>query len=579
MVPMSARNATLGDLADVLKQQHARKIDVVAPATKIRMEEGVLKISDTEQILSADGVTATAGLYRPTTVADEGIASKIGVPIQYLRRMRDERPDLLDANVNGWLHGRKAKWGYPSREEAESLGIPSGQQYEKRPATPGDSRSFLVRCFRGDEQEIGVARAFLSDRYKVVDNLDALTAALDGVRQAGVEIKVEGCDLTDRRMYVRIVAPEVQALAPALLRNYRSPFTGALGADNPTVFAGFEISNSEVGGGAFTITPRLVIQVCNNGMKMTKDALRAVHLGGQLDEGVIRWSEDTQQKTIDLIRETKLALKGPLTTPVGTGFRSVNVALRKEFDLYINLRPTRTFEGVRSRFKDVDMVIFRENTEGLYSGVERYVDEAKTIAESVAIVTRPHAERIVRAAYEYAVKQGRRKVTIVHKANILKFTSGMFLEVAREVAKGYPQIETDDKIVDNMAMQMVIKPEQFDVIVTTNLFGDILSDLASGLVGGLGLAPGANIGDSSAVFEAVHGSAPDIAGKNLANPAAILLAGTMLLRHIGENESAQRIDTALADVIREGKQVTRDLNPESGVGTTEMRDAIIERLR
>jgi isocitrate dehydrogenase (NAD+) len=284
------------------------------------------------------------------------------------------------------------------------------------------------------------------------------------------------------------------------------------------------------------------------------------------------------QKTVDLIRDTKLALKGPLTTPVGTGFRSVNVALRKEFDLYINLRPTRTFEGVVSRFKDIDMVIFRENTEGLYSGVERYADEAKTIAESVAIITRPHAERIVRAAYEYAVQHGRRKVTIVHKANILKYTSGMFLEVAREVASRYPQIETDDKIVDNMAMQMVIKPEQFDVIVTTNLFGDILSDLASGLVGGLGLAPGANIGDDAAVFEAVHGSAPDIAGKNLANPAAILLAGTMLLRHIGENDAASRIDEALASVIREGRKVTRDLNHESGVGTTEMRDAIIERL-
>jgi len=285
------------------------------------------------------------------------------------------------------------------------------------------------------------------------------------------------------------------------------------------------------------------------------------------------------QKTIDLIRQTKLALKGPLTTPVGSGFRSVNVALRREFDLYINLRPTFSFEGVKSRFSDIDLVLFRENTEGLYSGVERYADEAKTIAESVAIVTRSKSERIVRAAFEYAVKHDRRKVTIVHKANILKYTSGMFLEVAREVAKEFPSIETEDKIVDNMAMQMVIKPEQFDVIVTTNLFGDILSDLASGLIGGLGLAPGANIGADAAVFEAVHGSAPDIAGRNLANPAAILLAGTMLLRHIGESERARRIDVALADVIREGRFVTRDLNPETGVGTTEMRDAIIERLR
>ncbi|MDB5036210.1 MAG: isocitrate dehydrogenase [Chlorobi bacterium] len=288
--------------------------------------------------------------------------------------------------------------------------------------------------------------------------------------------------------------------------------------------------------------------------------------------------EPMPDATLEKIRRTRLALKGPLTTPVGTGFRSVNVAMRREFDLYINLRPTKSFEGVRSRFKDIDIVLFRENTEGLYSGLERYVDEEKTIAESIAVVTRPHSERIVRAAYEYAVKHDRKKVTIVHKANILKYTSGMFLEVGREVARNYPQIESDDKIVDNMAMQMVIKPEQFDVIVTTNLFGDILSDLASGLVGGLGLAPGANIGDDVAVFEAVHGSAPDIAGKNLANPAAILLAGTMLLRHIGEMERADRIDKALADVLRDGTRVTRDLNPESGVGTTEMRDAIIELL-
>ncbi len=284
------------------------------------------------------------------------------------------------------------------------------------------------------------------------------------------------------------------------------------------------------------------------------------------------------QATIDVIREVGVALKGPLTTPVGTGFRSVNVALRREFDLYINLRPTRSFEGVASRYSDIDLVIFRENTEGLYSGVERYADEEKNVAESVAIVTRKGAERIVTAAFEYAVAQDRKKVTIVHKANILKFTSGMFLEVGRQVAERYPQIVCDDKIVDNMAMQMVINPNQFDIIVTTNLFGDILSDLASGLVGGLGLAPGANIGASVAVFEAVHGSAPDIAGKNLANPAALLLAGTMLLRHIGQKTTADKIERALAEVIRDGKQVTRDLNREGGVGTTEMTAAIIERL-
>lgn len=283
-------------------------------------------------------------------------------------------------------------------------------------------------------------------------------------------------------------------------------------------------------------------------------------------------------ETVALIREAKLVLKGPLTTPVGAGFRSVNVALRREFDLYINLRPVHSFEGVASRYSGIDLVIFRENTEGMYSGVERFVDADETIAESVSIVTRRNAERIARAAYDYAVANGRKKVTIVHKANILKFTSGLFLRTAREVAAQYPTIVTDDKIIDNMAMQMVLRPEQFDVIVTTNLFGDILSDLASGLVGGLGLAPGANIGGEVAMFEAVHGSAPDIAGRNLANPGAMLLAGAMLLRHIGQNEPAMRIERALADVVREGTHVTPDLNAASGMGTTDMRDAILARL-
>ncbi|HVK39521.1 MAG TPA: isocitrate/isopropylmalate family dehydrogenase [Candidatus Kapabacteria bacterium] len=284
-------------------------------------------------------------------------------------------------------------------------------------------------------------------------------------------------------------------------------------------------------------------------------------------------------ETIQLIREHNVALKGPLTTPVGAGFRSINVALRREFDLYINLRPTRSFKGVESRFSDIDLVIFRENTEGLYSGVERYVDEKHSAAESVAIVTRAGAERIIRASFEYAVRHGRRKITLVHKANILKFTSGMFLEVGRQIATEFPQVEFDDKIIDNMAMQMVINPNQFDVIVTTNLFGDILSDLASGLVGGLGLAPGANIGTGASIFEAVHGSAPDIAGRNIANPAALLLAGTMMLRHLDMREQAQRIETALAEVIAEGRHVTRDLNRESGVGTTEMTQAIIDCMK
>lgn len=282
-------------------------------------------------------------------------------------------------------------------------------------------------------------------------------------------------------------------------------------------------------------------------------------------------------ETLDMIREVPIVLKGPLATPVGTGFRSVNVALRKEFDLYINLRPTRTFDGVPGRFTHVDLVIFRENTEGLYTGNERYIGDERAVAESVAVVTRTGSERIIRAAFEYARRYRRRRVTIVHKANILKFTSGMFLQIGQDIAREYPDVPSDDKIVDNMAMQLVLRPEEFDVIVTTNLFGDILSDLASGLVGGLGLAPGANIGETAAIFEAVHGSAPDIAGKNLANPAALLLGGTMMLRHVGESASADRIESALEDVLREGTFVTRDLNP-NGVGTTEMRDAIIQRL-
>lgn len=282
---------------------------------------------------------------------------------------------------------------------------------------------------------------------------------------------------------------------------------------------------------------------------------------------------------LESIRSNKVALKGPLTTPVGSGFRSVNVALRKEFDLYANIRPARSFEGVPARYADIDIVIVRENTEEFYAGIEHYIDPSRSAAETIGIVTRMGSERIVRYAYEYARKNGRKEVTTVHKANILKYTGGLFLEVAHEVAKQYPDIVSNDKIVDNMAMQMVTNPHQFDVIVTTNLFGDILSDLASGLVGGLGLAPGGNIGYDVAIFEAVHGSAPDIAGKNLANPCALVLAGAMMLRHIGEESAADRIEAAIASVLREGKDVTKDLKPEGYVGTTDMTKAIIDRLR
>lgn len=281
---------------------------------------------------------------------------------------------------------------------------------------------------------------------------------------------------------------------------------------------------------------------------------------------------------LESIARNKVALKGPLTTPVGTGFRSVNVALRKEFDLYVNLRPAKSMKGVPARFENIDLVMFRENTEEFYSGIEHYIDARKSAAETIGVVTRVGCERIVRAAFEYAKKHHRRKVTLVHKANIMKYTGGLFLEVGSQVAKGYPDIEFNDRIIDNMAMQLVMNPYQFDVIVTTNLFGDILSDLCSGLVGGLGLAPGANIGDDTAIFEAVHGSAPDIAGKNLANPCALALAGAMMLDHLGEDEAAGRLRRAIETVIAEGKKVTRDLNATAHVGADKMTDAVVNAI-
>jgi len=281
---------------------------------------------------------------------------------------------------------------------------------------------------------------------------------------------------------------------------------------------------------------------------------------------------------VESIQRNKVALKGPLTTPVGTGFRSVNVALRKEFDLYVNLRPAKSFAGVASRYENIDLVVVRENTEEFYAGIEHYIDPAKSAAETIGIITKTGSERIVRYAFEHARKHNRKKVTIVHKANIMKFTGGLFLDVGRKVAEEYPDIQFNDKIIDNMCMQLVMNPHQFDVIVTTNLFGDIISDLCSGLVGGLGLAPGGNIGYKIAIFEAVHGSAPDIAGKNIANPSAIILAAAMMLQHMGETVAAERIEKAVAAVVKEGQKVTRDLNPKAGVSTTAMGDAIIEAM-
>jgi len=282
--------------------------------------------------------------------------------------------------------------------------------------------------------------------------------------------------------------------------------------------------------------------------------------------------------TMESIDQTRVAFKGPLTTMVGEGFRSINVELRKKYDLYANVRPAKSWPGVKTRYDDVDIVVVRENTQGLYVGLEHYLTPAKDIAESLAVVTKDSSERIVEYAFKYALDNDRKKVTVCHKANILKYTQGLFLNTAREVAKKYPQIEFDEKIIDAACMHMVMKPEQFDVVVTTNMFGDILSDLTAGLVGGLGLIPGANIGTDAALFEAVHGSAPDIAGKNIANPTAVMMAGVMMLNHLGEHEAAHRMQNAIEKVVNEGKYVTPDLNPNSTCGTKEMGQAIVDAM-
>lgn len=285
-------------------------------------------------------------------------------------------------------------------------------------------------------------------------------------------------------------------------------------------------------------------------------------------------------ETMASIDKTRLAFKGPLTTVVGgNGFRSINVALRQKYDLYANVRPAKNWPGVATRFDNVDIVIVRENTEGLYAGLEHYLTPKKDIAESLAVVTRAGSERIIDYAFKYAQENNRQKVTVCHKANILKYTQGLFLECAREIAPKYPDIQYDEKIIDAACMHMVMDPTQFDVIVCTNMFGDILSDLTAGLVGGLGLIPGANIGNDAALFEAVHGSAPDITGKNLANPTAVIMAGVMMLNHLGEHAAADRIQHAVEQVVNEGKFVTPDLNPQSNYGTVEMGDAIVGAMR
>ena len=306
-------------------------------------------------------------------------------------------------------------------------------------------------------------------------------------------------------------------------------------------------------------------------------------------------------RVLESLRRTELGIKGPVTTPIGTGFRSVNVALRKELDLYACVRPCKTYAGVRSKYDNIDLVVVRENTEDLYAGVEfplnsPYVGRLREMVIesgqppfredsgiSVKAISVTGSRRIVKFAFEYARANNRRKVTAVCKANIMKFTDGLFYDVAREVAKDYPDIEYEEWLVDAMCMQLLQKPESYDVLVMPNLYGDILSDLCAGLMGGLGVAPGANIGDQAALFEPIHGSAPKYTGQNKVNPMAMMFSGVLMLRYMGEREAADRLETAVAEIIREGKTVTYDMKPDrndpTAVGTSQVADAIIERLQ
>jgi isocitrate dehydrogenase (NAD+) len=304
-------------------------------------------------------------------------------------------------------------------------------------------------------------------------------------------------------------------------------------------------------------------------------------------------------RTLDSIKRTRVGIKGPTTTPVGSGFRSVNVLLRKELDLYSCIRPCKAYEGVRTRFPETDIVIVRENTEDLYAGIEFEVGSEenatlrRTLHElgsdvredagiSVKPISRFGSERIVRSAFDYARENGRRKVTAAHKANIMKFSDGLFLDTAREVAERYPDIEFEDRIIDNLCNQLVSRPEEYDVIVLPNLYGDIVSDLGAGMIGGLGLAPGGNIGTEAAMFEATHGSAPKYKGQNKVNPTALMLSGVLMLRHLGEPDAADRLEAAIAEVIRKGEKVTYDLKPSrddpTAVGTSQFADAVIEEM-
>jgi len=306
------------------------------------------------------------------------------------------------------------------------------------------------------------------------------------------------------------------------------------------------------------------------------------------------------ERALESIRRNKVAIKGPITTPIGTGFRSVNVGLRKALDLYASLRPCRTYRGVQSRYENVDLVVVRENTEDLYSGIE-FDDDTPEAAEmaqcieslggaripehsalAIKFISHRGTDRIARFAFEYARANGRKKVSIVHKANIMKFADGLFLERSRRIAEEYPEIECNDVIVDNMTMQLVQKPELYDVLLCPNLYGDIVSDLCAGLVGGLGIGPGANYGDDAALFEPIHGSAPKYTGQNKTNPMAMIFSGVLMLRHLGETEAAERLDRALSEIIAENREVTYDLLPmndrDRALGTSQVADAIIARL-
>lgn len=359
---------------------------------------------------------------------------------------------------------------------------------------------------------------------------------------------------------------------------------------------------------AYAIT---LVRGDGTGPELMESARRVLEATGvKFDWDVVDAGVDVMEKygtplpenVLDSMRRTHVAWKAPITTPIGTGFRSVNVAFRKEFDLYANVRPAKTYKGVRSKYDNINLVLIRENTEDLYAGIEFEQGQPDTreligwirgkqpkakIYEPAGISIKPISvfgtERIVKFAFDYAVKNNRKKVTAVTKANIMKYTDGLFYEVARGVAKNYPGIQYDEMLVDNMCMQLVQKPELYDVLVLPNLYGDILSDLAAGLVGGLGVAPGANIGDQGAMFEAVHGSAPKYKGQNKVNPMAVILAGMLMLRYLGEEDAAARVEKAVSAVVAEGKSVTYDMkadrNDPTAVGTSQMADAIIAKLQ